>query len=178
MSTRKDVLSDQWYTPPGILNDLARWAGEPLVDYCRPDEDIDARLIRHYKPGDTQFANTPYSKEAGGAESFVEAMHAFHVHNFFLVNYGSWAARVAVKYGMSVGLLDRRVKFVPSRELREVLEAQMRAAMYKKGYDHAQVAAAVWKDSPRYDNVFLYSGPNFSRLPSSLGGYDITWRHP
>lgn len=170
----KIVNSDQWFTPTGIIEDLANEHIEPhVIDYCTCPEA--AARTEQVMPvyGDAmtlsgsmnlrgvQFCNPPYSRASGGARKFVEKLAYRHEHNYFLLNYSNWIAQVVDEMGGILGLFDKRVRFDPGSALMLERIAQ--------GKDPAP-------ESPRYNNAILYFGDRVQwQMPQTLGGYRVRW---
>ena len=185
------VVTDGWFTPVEIYQDLISFFGpwiyrDGFIDPTTCAEASARIKIAHIGGGifffgsdafaldicpDRKyglcFSNPPYSRDAGGAESFVRHLFNQAFHNVFLVNYGRWIARLPGT--PKVGLVSTRIRFVPSAELAKKL-----AEDYAKKHPDAPPKTSF--DSPRYDNAFIYYGPlDVEDLPKNLGGYDIRW---
>jgi hypothetical protein len=173
--------TDEWYSPPAIIQDLIDQFGA-VTDYCVSEDSIEyTRAVLDdpdlYHPvlkldvlalgttlpiGETQFLNPPYSKDSEGAEAFLKAlMRRFCIHNFALINISPWMGRVVKELDLKIGVVHGRVRFHAGPRLQAERLAQGKTANPK---------------SPQYNNAFLYRGPLPAKdLPPELGGYLITW---
>lgn len=168
-------FTDEWYTPPKIIQDLIDYFESPIVDYCTSPESIAYThaglrtpelyipVPTHYMPWnhDVQFLNPPYSKASGGAEKFLREYMLCTRHTVALINMSPWVRNVVEDLGLIVGLIQGRVRFEAGVKLQEERLAKGLTPNPK---------------SPQYNNLFLYHGPfEASDLPESLGGYAVTW---
>lgn len=180
------MISDQWFTPLEVYADIIRhfnFGQEPYrvvdpttcleaVEHLKAavylncefswSDDCESLTADPFDPFDLNFCNPPYSRESGGAQKFVELLSGLAYDNLFLVNFGTWIARL--EGNPRIGLVQQRIKFEPSKDLEQLLKAR------------AAAKGKAWTNSPRYDNAFIYYGDlDSNALPTNLGGYEIRW---
>ena len=160
---RIETVTDQWFTPPCIIEALQEHNGKAVLDVTTCEDApvipgvqkwIGDALTTDWVPlcddVDWLFCNPPYSRASGGAQKFIRHIWESAPRGcVFLVNYDAWVPRIAEELGLGAALFTQRIAFVPG-----------------PGNNAGQ---------PRHANALLYDYD--LTIPSQLGDYRVRKEH-